>query len=174
MAIKDKLISTICAAAISMVAALVSMSACSADIDDERVPRARVYIPFTTVGDWNIFGVHAALQSRRFIPQLREPAGYVWTAISAAGYGGILLTADAFGNYWVFDLCCPVERDPQVRVEVAKGATEARCPKCGSTYDVFSLQGHPVSGRATELGYGLRHYRVGPGRANSAYMVVSF
>lgn len=168
----------ICAAAIVTAAALIFPASCSNDVDNDRIPAARVYVPFTTIGDWNLYGVHAAMESRRFVPQLREPAGYVWTAIASAGYGGVLLTSDVYGSLWVFDLACPVERDPQVRVAVAKGGTDARCPKCGSTYDVFGTGGR---GRGVALtgpaaaknkNYSLRLYNIAFG-ADGRYALLT-
>lgn len=164
MAMKADLIRRIRAAAVAMAAAFVFAPSCTTEINDDRVPGARVYVPFTTIGDWNLYGVHAAMESRRFIPQLREPSGYVWTAVAGAGYGGVLLTSDVYGGFLVFDLACPVERDPQVRVAVARGESEARCEKCGSTFDVFSIGGRGpgmgLTGPAASKNYALRRYNI--------------
>ncbi len=163
----------------AMVAALaMAQSGCSTDVDDERIPRARVYIPFTTIGDWNTCGVNAALDARRFVPQLHEPAGYQWSMIAAAGYGGVLLTCDIYGERRAFDLACPVERDPQVRVAVDRQTNVARCAKCGSTYDVFGINGIgngiALSGPAAEghRPYALRPYTVLFG-VDSRYALIS-
>lgn len=81
---------------------------------------------------------------------------------------------DVLGTPQAFDLSCPVERSKDVRVFINEDNEYlAECPKCHSTYNVFSLLGHPVSGEAASKGYALRRYRVGTGRAGE-YMVVSF
>ncbi len=158
----------------SAVAALVLISATACHtIDDDRIPVVPVNIVFNTVADWNVYGVAGAMDYKYFIREQRKPANFPYTASTYTGFGGILLVTDVMNNPHAYDLSCPVEAENNVRVAIDDEML-ARCPKCGSTYDVFSLQGHPVSGRASELGYGLRHYHVGPGRANSAYMVVSF
>lgn len=137
---------------------------CSSDINDDRIPYARVYVPFTTVGDWNVYGVSGALSSRSFIMSQKQPAGYAWPQIGASGYGGVLLTCSVFGEYWAFDLSCPVERDPQVRVAVRSSDHMAECPKCHSVYDVFGIngvgRGVAVSGVAATSKYALRPYNV--------------
>lgn len=152
--------------AVALVAAIfcIIASGCSTDINDDRIPYARVYIPFTTVGDWNVYGVSGALSSRRFVITLREPAGYSWPLTGASGYGGVLLTCSVFGEYWAFDLSCPVERDPQVRVAVRSSDNMAVCPKCQSVYDVFGIEGVgrgvAVQGVAATSKYALRPYNV--------------
>lgn len=144
-------------------------------IDDDRIPVAPVNIVFNTVADWNIYGVAGAMDSREFIRDLRRPANYPYTALTYTGFGGVLLVSDVMGEPLAYDLACPVEADKNVRVAIdTEDQMLARCPKCGSTYNVFSLQGHPVSGPAVNLAYGLRRYHVAPGRNASAYMVVSF
>lgn len=159
-----KLFDTLKAATLILVAAF-ALSSCETDVNDERIPYARVYIPFSTAGDWINYGVSAPLDSRRFVPQLHEPANYQWLMVSAAGYGGVLLTCDVFGGYWAFDAACPVERDPQVRVAVVRADNVAKCPKCGSIYDVFGLNsagGVALSGPAAarKRPWALRSYTV--------------
>lgn len=142
-------------------------------VDDDRIPVMPVNIVFYTVADWNIYGVAGALDYKYFIREQRKPANFPYTAMTYTGFGGILLLSDVMGNAQAYDLSCPVEADKNVRVQIDDEML-AHCPKCGSTYDVFSLQGNPVSGRAAELGYGMRHYHVAPGRDGAAYMVVSY
>lgn len=138
----------------------------SVDITFNRVPRAPVYVPFTTAGDWDIYGCNAALSARRFIRQTSEPAGYTYNDYSYTGYGGILLVCDIHSVPRAYDLSCPVECQRDVRVIVDYQTDLARCPECGSTYDVFllngsaNLAGAPVSGPASVSGYGLRRYQV--------------
>lgn len=141
-------------------------------VDDERVPVRDVRIVFNTIAEWNIYGVGGAMDYRRFIRDERIPANFPYTAMTFTGFGGVLLTCDVLGNPMAFDLSCPVERKPTVRVEINTDEYVAECPVCHSTYDVFTLPGTPLSGAAAKHGYGLRRYRVGPSQGG-AYMLIS-
>ena len=141
-------------------------------IDDDRIPPAPVFIPFQSEPLWTVWGTPAAMDWRIFIRDQRIPAGFGYTAASYTGFGGVLLTCSAYGEPMAFDLACPVERSASVRVAVNTDKMVAECPECHSTYDVFTLPGHPLSGRAADRGYGLKVYSVGRGRVD--YMVVSY
>ena len=162
------LISTLLTVAVLATAVLTGCHT----IDDNRIPVAPVNIVFYSVADWDIYGVAGATSYRRFIRAERVPSNFPYTATTFTGYGGILLVSDVMGNPQAFDLSCPVEVKQTVRVAIDPETMLAKCPRCGSTYDVFSLLGSPVSGMAADRGYGLRHYHVSP--SGSAYMVVSF
>lgn len=157
-----------------IIAALLGalfLSACDS-VDDERIPSMPVRIDFPTVGDWQRYGVAAALDSRSFIKADRIPQGFPYTEMSATGFGGILLVCSFDNNPLAYDLSCPVEVKPSVRVSVDKENNVARCSVCGSAYDVFRT-GAPLSGPAADKGYALTRYRVGPGADALQYMVVS-
>ena len=141
-------------------------------LDDDRIPPAAVNIAFPSVAEWDVYGVSGALDHKRFIPEQNLPKGFFYTASTYCGFGGILLVGDVLGVPHAYDLSCPVERSTTVRVRINTETNLAECPKCHSTYDVFSLTGHPVSGEAASKGYGLRHYHVGPGRG-TVYMLIS-
>ena len=59
-----------------------------------------------------------------------------------------------------YDLACPVERSPQTRVFIDESTYMAKCPVCGSTYDVTLQKGAPVSGPAAtgKYKYALKSY----------------
>lgn len=162
MATKVKLMLTVAATLL----AATFFSSCVNEVNDDRIPYAPVYVPFTTISEWNLYGVSGAGMVRRFIytPTLREPAGYPWIERAAAGYGGVLLTQTFYGDYWVFDAACPVERDRNVRVAYNSSTLTARCPKCGSEYDVLDTQGRgpgqAVSGPAFTPRYALSRYSI--------------
>lgn len=168
-------LSTLTAAAL-LTAAVAALTSCDTDLTFERVPYARVYVAFTTEGDWHIYGATAPMESRRFIRSERVPADYPYTEMTFTGYGGVLLTQDPYGNCHAFDLSCPVERQPQVRIVVDREESLARCPKCGSTYDVFNITGSgggtPLGGMAAKEHYGLRIYNVAWG-ADSRYVLLT-
>lgn len=154
---------------------LIALSVCASSchsLDDDRLPAAAVSLTFYTVADWNTYGVGGALDYRRFIKSERIPSNYPYTALNYTGYGGLLLVCDINGNPLVYDLACPVECKYSVRVNVDKESLTAECPVCHSTYDIFSLYGHPLSGTAAERGYGLKRYRIGSG-SGGEYMVIT-
>ena len=141
-------------------------------LDDDRVPLQPVNISFTTVAEWNIYGVSGAMTWKEFIRDLRRPADFPFKATTYTGFGGVLLVSDVLGNPRAYDLSCPVERRRDVRVAVQPSEDYlVRCPECGSTYNVFSLMGHPVGGEAAEKGYALRPYVVSAGFGGE-YMLV--
>lgn len=157
-------------AAAAMAAAAVLWPGCH-HIDHNLLNVSYVNVTFTTIGDWTVYGVSGAGQYKRFILQQRLPAGFPYTAMSSTGLGGILLCTTYTAQPVAYDLACPVEKRADVRVAVGDDNL-ARCPKCGSCYDIFELPGHPVSGPAADQGCGLQIYSVHPG-GNGEYMVIS-
>lgn len=152
------------AASLCTLSALLPAGCESIDLNDDRIPRTRVYVPFTSAGEWDFFGVGGALQSRVFIREEGVPSDYPYPDYSYTGYGGVLLTCDVNSEPQAFDLSCPVERLRDVRISIDREENLARCSKCGSTYDVFAIRGEgpgaPASGPARTDGYALRAYRV--------------
>ncbi len=71
------------------------------------------------------------------------------------GFGGILVYSGFDGNYFAFDLACPHEVDPKVRV-IPNDVGQAECPVCGSIYDISYGIANPVKGPAKET---LRRYK---------------
>lgn len=151
--------------------ACLALSACHT-LDDERIPAVPVRVAFNSLSEWEYYGVTGAMQHKRFILQDHIPADFPYTAISRTGYGGILLVTDIHGVPVAYDLACPVERKPDIRIAVDDDANVAECPHCHSTYDIYSNLGHPLSGEAARQGYGLSRYYVGPG-LQGEYMVIN-
>lgn len=165
----------ICAAIITVVA----LSSCDT-VNDERIPSLPVNINLSPTAMWDAYGVTAFGSSRRFVPQLHEPSGFAWLDRSAAGYGGVLLvcginpfTSEAAVPV-AFDLSCPVERQPDVRVRMQPTETfpEAVCPECGSVYDVIERGGVATAGPALSDRYGLRRYEVIPANTGG-YLIIN-
>ena len=146
------------------LAAIVAGSVACSSIDDTRIPRVPVNIVFQTIGVWDRYGVGGAMEYRYFVKgsanQATEPSDFPYTAASATGFGGVLLACDYYGNTVAYDMCCPVECNPQYKVRVDYETNMAVCPKCHSTYSVFENYGRPTGGTAAERGYGLTVYRV--------------
>lgn len=148
---------------------LSALFACN-QVDDDRIPSMPVQINLSGAGLWNTFGVNGIGVSRNFINQDgdRQPADFHFTATTYTGFGGVLLIGgmDPFTAEpnvpLAYDLSCPVERSRTVRVAVDRDNLQARCPVCGSCYDVIMAGGSPVSGPALtgKPKYALRRYSV--------------
>lgn len=151
---------TIYKAAVAVIGAALAFGAASCEhLDDDRIPVVPVNLVFRGQQVWDVYGVHAALDSRRFIKQLQEPAGFFYAVSDYTGYGGLLLVDDYYGNPVVYDLACPVECKHDVRIFV-NDEHVGECPVCHSTYALFENFGTPLSGLAAERGYGLTRYRL--------------
>lgn len=72
------------------------------------------------------------------------------------GYGGILVYIGFDSQYYAFDLACPYECEPTVRV-VPNDLGEAACESCGEVYDVSYGYGLPKNGICR---YSLKSYKV--------------
>ncbi|MBP3639193.1 MAG: hypothetical protein J6J20_04835 [Muribaculaceae bacterium] len=160
--------------AVACALALLLPAVACHHLDDDRVPLMPVWLSFNSQAEWQLYGVTAAMDAQLFVKQGERhewvPPQYQYSAISETGYGGLLLVCDVMGTPKAYDAACPVEIKRTVRVFI-NDDNKAECPQCHSTYDVFSLDGHPLSGRAADEGWGLRRFSVGPG-SRGEYMVV--
>lgn len=155
---------------LSAILSLTALGAVSCHtVNDTRIPAMPVSIRLDNVGMWNTYGVSGYGEWRLFILDqgVRVPADFAFPYGSCTGYGGVLLICgqDAFTGEvgpLAYDLSCPVEREPGIRVAVDSETLEAVCPDCGSHYNVVAAGGSPVSGVATGLGYGLTRYQCVP------------
>ena len=101
---------------VERASALITVG-CGKSVDDERVPYSEVHISFTTVAEWNLYGIKGdAADYRRYIlaKGVTEPAGFPYKASDHTGYSGILLVSDVMGNLIVYDLACPYDPTPSV------------------------------------------------------------
>lgn len=74
----------------------------------------------------------------------------------AVGYGGLLIFCGVENQYYAFDLSCPHEASRTIRVE-PNDIGQAKCPKCGTVFDLTYGIGNPVEGIAETT---LRRYSV--------------
>ncbi|MCH5218276.1 MAG: hypothetical protein J1F07_07000 [Muribaculaceae bacterium] len=144
-------------------------------LNDERIPAMKVNIDLSNQGLWNTYGVHTYGQVNDFILELRLPAGYPYGYNAGTGYGGVMLIYGQNGftgevGPLAYDLSCPVERKPDVRVYVDHESLEAVCPECGSRYNVVEAGGTPVADPAKGLHYGLTPYQCYP-TTNGGYVI---
>lgn len=149
----------------TLLLASTALSGCH-QLNDERIPHMAVSINLDNQGIWNSFGVHAYGEYNNFIlyGSTRLPAGFAYNSTSATGYGGVLLIygQNAYSGDvgpLAYDLSCPVERMPEVRVYIDHNTLEAVCPDCGSHYDVVEAAGAPLSDPAKAMHYAMTSYR---------------
>lgn len=159
-------------AIVATIASMLSLSLASCDkANDERIPYSTVYLPFS-IGTWSVYGLSGAGDFAYFIKSKGVPAGFPYAAMHETGFGGVLLVMDYLGTPLAYSLACPVERNPDIRLSItdnAEGKPVAACSKCGSTYDVFSNFGTPLSGDAHAHKYALTRYKV---TSSDAYPVI--
>ncbi len=72
------------------------------------------------------------------------------------GYGGLLFYHTFDDEIVVFDLACPYEVNPEIRVDSITIIGEAICRKCHSVYDIANGTGAPLKGVSTHY---LRKYK---------------
>lgn len=160
--------------------AFLLLSSCTT-IDDDRIPSMPVNINLSTPDLWVTYGVEGYGTFRYFIASMREPRNFPFTDRTATGYGGVLLingvnkfTQEA-GVPLAYDMSCPVECSPSVRVSMRPTdiIAEAVCPECGSHYDVIENNGSPTSGPALSRHLGLRRYECRPS-GYGGYLIVNY
>ena len=61
------------------------------------------------------------------------------------GDGGILIIHAFDGNYYAFDLACPVEVNENVRIGKPDGSLISKCDSCGERYDLSFGLGTPLN-----------------------------
>lgn len=146
-------------------------------LDDDRIPAMAVSINLTEAGMWNTYGVSGFGQYRYFIRELGIPKNFSFLDRTYTGFGGVLLIGgmDPFTTQTniplAYDLSCPVERKANIRVEVDTDNFEAKCPDCGSVYDVTMAGGSPVSGPALRDKYSLTRYQCIP--SGAGYLITN-
>lgn len=79
------------------------------------------------------------------------------TAMDRIGFGGILLVCAFDGQYYAFDLACPVECNSKTKVGAPDDLLISTCPVCGERYDMSFGLAVPTQGLSKEP---LRRYRV--------------
>ena len=140
------------------------LSSCE-KVDSNRIPYTAVNIKLDNDGLWNTYGVSGFGSNRMFVKALKIPANYTYSALTYTGYGGVLLISgknplsDSYDTPLAYDLACPYEARPTVRVTINSNY-EAECPSCKSRFNVTEGMGAPVYGKALEMKYGLKTYNV--------------
>ena len=120
--------------------------------DQRRIPEASVYMELNLAASYPTFrnSVNDTLVFTR--PRNGHPTDRV-------GYGGILVYTFVNGtetNYCAFDLCCPNEVNPNIRI-YPNDRGEAVCKSCGTVYQLLTGTGMVISGPST---WNLKRYTV--------------
>ena len=154
---------------------------CCHSVDDLRIPNMAVNISIADIGMWNTYGVSGFGSHRNFILSesgTSQPSGFPYKAGSATGFGGVLLIEgmDPYSSVTAvplaYDLACPVECKPDIRVKIDNDTYVAVCPQCKSTYDVTMGGGAPLSGEAFsgKYKYALKSYACIPSGYGGYYI----
>ena len=111
-----------------LILLLITIIATSCDGGDrDRIPAAAVRVEFANQAMWDQYGVSGSFIHRRFILNQKIPAGFPYTLSSATGYGGLMLITNEHGVPYVYDLCCPVEINSNIRIEFDENNLCLRC-----------------------------------------------
>ncbi len=82
--------------------------------------------------------------------ELNVPGGSVY--FPGVGFGGIIVfrdLSDSSNPYLAYDAACPYEI-PVLSVVANDGSGVATCPKCGSQFILYSGNGSPIKGPASQ------------------------
>lgn len=152
---------------------LLLLQSCKTDVDNERIPNMLVNVSLSDAGLWNTYGVSGFGSHRDFIYNASGtsvPLGFPYKYGAGTGFGGVLLIEgmDPFSTVTAvplaYDLACPVERNPRIRVSIDPDTYVAVCSQCHSTYDVTMQRGAPISGEAAtgKYKYAMKTYTCVP------------
>ena len=114
--------------------------------DQKRIPDVPVYFEVNFLTSYPTFR-----NSQNDTIVITKPV----RTVDRIGYGGLLIYSDFFGNYCAFDLCCPNEVNPTVRI-FPDETGHASCKVCGSVYDISSGFGNRISGPSA---WSLKRYK---------------
>lgn len=105
------------------VATICVMASCTPDEIKSSIPYAPVNFKVDVVADKIDYFDFAVFERPRLAGE------YV-------GYAGLLIFRDHEGVLFAFDLCCPYEKNRDIKVR-PNSSGEAICPVCHTTYDIM-------------------------------------
>lgn len=147
---------------------LLILAMCFVSCGEEENPQTIPYAPCNFV--INLTGTHSDINGSYTIGAfVKDKSGFEKLLTNASVvkvYGFSNLAAERYGYAGVlvlnkgsellaFDLCCPNEDNPNIRV-LPNDSYRAKCQKCKSEFDLVS-GGFPISGPAKEK---LQQYRI--------------
>lgn len=151
---------------------LMACSGCS-DVNDERIPITSVRIEVTLAQQqkaeyWaDVPATYVSFVKPNF------PYGFPYTISATTGYGGVLQVCGFDNELFAFDLSCPFEHNPNIRIAIDDSNLNAYCRECGSTYDVFYGSGAPIEGPSAVNKYSLRKYNITYIPTTGSYMIIN-
>lgn len=125
---------------------LILLTACNHVNYESNIPDAAVSLTFNIYQDAPELDVVGGFKEFTKPPKIGE---YV-------GYGGVLIFHDFNGNFDAFDMACPYENNPNIRVH-ASMLGNAVCDSCGSVFNIMYGGGLPISGPSP---YALKAYHL--------------
>ncbi|MBR5240442.1 MAG: hypothetical protein IKW05_00750 [Muribaculaceae bacterium] len=151
---------------------LTICSGCS-DLSNDRIPLTSVRIEVTLAQQQK--SEYWANVPATFVTFLKPniPYGFPYTISATTGYGGVLQVCGFDNELFAYDLSCPFEHNPNIRIAIDDITLNAVCRECGSTYDVFYGSGAPIDGPSAANGYALRKYNITYISSTGSYMIIN-
>jgi hypothetical protein len=155
----------------TLIALLLLALGSSCDhIDNKAVPSFMVRIDLGNYALWNTYGVNGMGDYRIFDRERNLPSNFPYNVNTYTGFGGVLLMM-GISSPLAYDLSCPVEASPTIKLSIDPENFDAVCPRCGSRYNPLTGDGGPLSGVAINNKVGMRQYRVFP--SGGGYMITN-
>ncbi|RHJ93395.1 hypothetical protein [Parabacteroides bouchesdurhonensis] len=131
-----------------LISFLVFLAFSCSKIEESNIPYANVY-----------FRLDLRYQDKDLIALLAHKE-YTTprNAGEAMGFSGVVVIHGYDEAYYAYDLCCPYEAEQSTKI-VPTNAGTAKCPKCGTVYDLSYGAGNPMEGPSK---FALRRYTVYP------------
>ena len=153
-----------------MAGILLALCGSCDHIDNKAVPSMLVHIDLGNYALWNAYGVSGMGEYRIFDRDNHLPSNFPFNINTYTGYGGVLLMM-GMDAPMAYDMSCPVEASPTIRLSINPDNFEAVCSRCGSRYNPLTGLGGPVAGVAINNKVGMRQYHVYP--SNGGYVIAN-
>jgi nitrite reductase/ring-hydroxylating ferredoxin subunit len=101
--------------------------------EQRRIPDAPVYLELDLTGRYSTF--------RNPYDTVVYDYNTPKTVKDYIGFGGILVNVGYDGNYYAYDLACPYDVDPGIRVYPDRSGMKAICKSCGSEFEIWNGTG---------------------------------
>lgn len=109
---------------------MVVFVSCEND-DQRRIPDVPVYLELDLNGKYSTFrNVYDTVVYQSSV-----------TVKDYIGFGGILVNIGFDGNYYAYDLACPYEVNPSIRIYPDESGMKAICRNCGSEFEIWNGTG---------------------------------
>ncbi|MDO5571529.1 MAG: hypothetical protein Q4F97_08740 [Bacteroidales bacterium] len=128
---------------------LVLLAFACDDTSESVIPSYRVYLELNL----NIYTSLKTQGGYELITKRPNESSYI-------GYGGVLVVCTYDGNYYAYDLACPYDKNPGIKLNI-NSEMKAVCNKCGSEFNgIFWGNKAPTAGPALKGALTLRNYTV--------------